>query len=80
MFHLHYFQDIHTLNINDQIKYKTQFGEKVYKVQSIDKINDTDWSKVVKNESYEKQENTITLITCINGQPDYRLCVRGVEV
>jgi len=77
---MHYFQDIHTLNINDQIKYKTQFGEKVYKVQSIDKINDTDWSKVVKNDSYEKQKNTITLITCINGQPDYRLCVRGVEV
>ncbi len=77
---MHYFQNIHTLNINDQIKYKTQLGEKVYKVQSIDKIKDTDWSKVMKNTSNENQENTITLITCINGQPDYRLCVRGVEI
>ena len=24
--------------------------------------------------------NTITLVTCINGMPDYRLCVRANEV
>lgn len=77
---MHYFQNIHTLKVNDRIKYKTQLGEKIYKVQSIDTIKDTDWSKVVKNDDYKNQENTITLITCINGQPDYRLCVRGVEI
>lgn len=75
---MHYFQDIHTLQINDEIKYKTELGEKIYKVQSVEKISDTDWSKVIGNS--EKKTNTITLITCINGQPDYRLCVRGIEI
>lgn len=74
---MHYFQDLHKLQINDEIKYKTQLGEKVYKVQSVEKISDTDWSKVVGNNN--DANNTITLITCINGQPDYRLCVRGIE-
>lgn len=75
---MHYFQDIHTLQINDEIKYKTELGEKIYKVQSVEKISDTDWSKVIGNSG--KETNTITLITCINGQPDYRLCVRGIEI
>lgn len=75
---MHYFQNIHKLKINDEIKYKTQLGEKTYKIKSIDKIKDTDWSKVEKNDN--SNENTITLITCINGQPDYRLCIRGVEI
>ena len=26
------------------------------------------------------EENTITLITCINGLENYRLCVRGIEI
>lgn len=75
---MHYFKDIHKLQVNDEIKYKTELGERTYKVQTIEKIKDTDWSKVVKNSKNSK--NTITLITCINGQPDYRLCVRGIEV
>ena len=75
---MHYFKDIHKLQVNDEIKYKTELGEKIYKVQTVEKIKDTDWSKVVRNS--QNSENTITLITCINGQPDYRLCVRGIEV
>lgn len=77
---MHYFQNIHKLKINDEIKYKTQLGEKVYKIKSIDTIKDTDWSMVEKNKNTDTKENTITLITCINGQPNYRLCVRGVEI
>lgn len=75
---MHYFKDIHKLQVNDEIKYKTELGERTYKVQTIEKIKDTDWSKVVKNN--KNSENTITLITCINGQPDYRLCVRGIGI
>lgn len=78
----HYFEDINKLNIGDEINYITKIGKKVYEVKSIDKIKDTDWSSVV---SVDKQtennlDNTITLITCINGLPNYRLCVRGIEI
>ena len=74
----HYFEKINTLNSNDEIEYITKFGTKKYKVESIKKIDSTDWSMVEKSD--DKSKNTVTLITCINGQPDYRLCVRGVEI
>ena len=78
---MHFFENINMLDINDEIEYITEYGERKYKVKSIDIIEDTDWSMVVKNnEKSENRENTITLITCINGQPNYRLCVRGVEI
>jgi sortase A len=75
---MHYFKDINKLQINDEIRYKTVLGEKTYKVQTIEKISDTDWSKVVGSQCNEI--NTLTLITCIDGQPDYRLCVQGKEI
>lgn len=74
----HFFEKINTLNVNDEIEYITKQGVRKYKVQSIKKIESTDWSLVVKNNN--QSENTITLITCINKQPNCRLCVRGVEI
>lgn len=74
----HFFEKINLLEINDKIIYKTVNGTKKYKVQYISKIKNTDWSMV--NKKIDNENNTITLITCINGQPDYRLCVRGIEV
>ena len=26
------------------------------------------------------EENTITLITCIENEPEYRRCVKGIEI
>ncbi len=74
----HYFEKINTLEINDEIIYKTVNGTKKYRVQHINKIKSTDWSMV--NKKSNNENNTITLITCINRQPNYRLCVRGIEV
>lgn len=74
----HYFEKINKLNKDDEIEYITSLGTKKYKVESIKKIESTDWSMVEKSDNQET--NTITLITCINGQPDLRLCVRGIEV
>jgi sortase A len=77
----HYFEKINKLNVNDEIEYITKLGTRTYKVQSIKKIESTDWSMVMKSDGQtQNKENTITLITCITGQPDYRLCVRGVEI
>ena len=66
------------LSVNDEIDYITKLGTKKYKVQEVKQIESTDWSLVVSNE--ESGTNTITLITCINGKPNYRLCVRGAEI
>lgn len=74
----HYFEKIKLLNKDDEIIYKTKLGTKKYRVQSVDKIKNTDWSMIVKNTN--TTENTITLVTCINRKPEYRLCVRGIEV
>ncbi len=77
----HYFEKINTLNIADEIEYTTKLGTKKYKVESIKQIESTDWSMVLKNKNQGTNEkNTITLITCINGKPNARLCVRGIEL
>lgn len=73
----HFFESINYLNENDEIEYITKLGTKKYRVKDIKRIESTDWSMVVSNNN--SNENTITLITCITGQPKYRLCVRGVE-
>lgn len=69
-----YFKDIKKLKKGDKIYYRTKFGEKVYEVESVEKIKETDWSKV----GYTK-ENKITLITCVENEPTYRYLVQGVE-
>ena len=74
----HFFEKINMLSVNDEIDYITKLGTKKYKVQEVKQIESTDWSLVVSNE--ESGTNTITLITCINGKPNYRLCVRGAEI
>lgn len=80
----HYFENINKLIENDEIEYITKLGSKKYKVEKIYKISSDDWSSVLGNENIEtensKKNNTITLITCINGMPNYRLCVKGVEI
>ncbi len=69
-----YFADINKLELGDEIYYKTRYGTKKYVVDSIIQIKNDDWSKLGQTE-----DNRITLITCISGNPNLRLCVQGVE-
>ncbi len=69
-----YFADINKLKKGDEIYYKTNYGTKKYIVDNITEINSYDWSKLE-----ETEDNRITLITCISGKADYRLCVQGIE-
>lgn len=73
--YVHYFEKINELQVGDEIIYKTKYGSRIYKVYENNIIDETDWS-VIENTS----ENIITLITCINNEPEKRLCVRGEEV
>lgn len=71
-----YFKDIDTLTNGDKIIYKTVYGERKYQVYEKEKIQETNWTQIMEN----KNENTITLITCITNEREYRLCVKAVEV
>lgn len=69
-----YFANINKLEVGDEIYYKTRYGTKKYVVDNITEIKDNDWSKLEQTE-----DNRITLITCISGKTDFRLCVQGIE-
>lgn len=70
-----YFGDIHTLALGDRITLTTKLGTRTYAVTSVEKISETDNSKLTAT-----MENCITLYTCVRNQSAYRWCVRAVEV
>ena len=65
---------LHTLKEGSLINYYSFLGTKQYKVFNISSVSETDWSNLENTE-----ENTLTLITCIKGQKDNRLCVQAKE-
>lgn len=71
---VNYFCRLKELQIGDEIKYTTVFGTRVYKVEVITIIEDTDWSYL-----QETKENRITLITCVENEPNHRRCIQGIE-
>lgn len=69
-----HFGQIHTLNIGNTIVLTTALGTRTYTVTSVTKVD------VMDNAMLEAtSDNCITLFTCVQNQPDYRWCVRGVE-
>lgn len=70
-----FFKDLKELEINDEIIYSYKNNKIVYKVNKIEEINSDDWSLL--NIS---RENKITLITCVENEPEKRLCVQGIEI
>ena len=73
-YNINYFENINKLNYGDKIIYEYKGNIKTYKVNLIKIIKDTDWTYLE-----ESQENLITLITCVDNAPDYRLCIQGLE-
>lgn len=72
---VNYFSDIKKLKEGDEIIYKYNEIEKIYKVKKHVIIKDTDWSYLK-----ETEENKITLITCIENEPEYRRCIQGIQI
>lgn len=70
-----HFGRIHTLDEGDKIKYTTKLGTRTYKVVSVNKIDETDFSYLQRT-----SDNRITLITCVNNQPAKRWCVQAKEM
>lgn len=69
-----YWAKLHTLEVGDEITYVSFLGTRNYKVSSIEKISETDWSKLSNTNS-----NILTLLTCVKDKPAQRLCVQAVE-
>ena len=69
-----YFKNLKTLKEGDSIFYTYQGRTKEYLVTEHVIIKDTDWSYLEKTE-----KNTITLITWVENEPEYRRCIQGKE-
>ena len=69
-----YFSRIRELQEGDEINYKYKDIEKTYIVTKHEIIKNTDWSNLEDTE-----ENKITLITCVENEPEYRRCIQGIE-
>ena len=73
-YNVNYFQDLKLLKKGDEIKYTYNNFEKIYEVEKVRIIKDTEWEYLENTE-----DNRLTLITCVENQPEYRRCVQAVE-
>ena len=73
-YNVNYFQDLKLLQKGDEIKYTYNNFEKIYEVEKVRIIKDTEWEYLENTE-----DNRLTLITCVENQPEYRRCVQAVE-
>ena len=73
-YEVNYFENLKLLKEGDEIKYKYNQYENTYEVTKNIIIKDTDWQYLENTE-----ENTLTLITCVENEPNYRRCVQAVE-
>ena len=71
---VNYFKDLKLLKEGDEIKYIYNQYKNTYEVTKNIIIQDTDWQYLENTE-----ENTLTLITCVENEPNYRRCVQAVE-
>ena len=71
---VNYFQDLKKLKEGDEIIYKYNDFKKIYIVKENLIINDDDWSYLE-----ETKDNRITLITCVENEPQYGRCIQAIE-
>ena len=71
---VNYFKDLKLLKEGDEIRYKYNEFEKTYEVKKNRIIKDTDWNFLENTE-----DDMLTLITCVENQPEYRRCIQAVE-
>lgn len=69
-----YFKNLKNIKIGSKIYYQTKYGTKKYIVNTKVEIQENDFTYL-----NQTNDNRITLITCIKGQKEKRLCVQAVE-
>ncbi len=73
-YEVNYFANLKQLKEGDEVKYTHNDFQKIYLVEKCKIIKDTDWD--VLNET---EENMLTLITCVENEPEYRRCIQAIE-
>ena len=71
---VNYFANLKNLKEGEEIIYTYGKFRKTYVVTQNIRISDTDWSHLENS-----KENKITLITCVENEPEYRICVQAIE-
>lgn len=71
---VNYFKDLKLLKQGDEIIYTYNGFQKIYEVEKCRIIKDTQWEFLE-----ETEENMLTLITCVENQPEYRRCIQAIE-
>lgn len=73
-YEVNYFERLKELKQGDEIKYQYNQYQNVYEVYKNIIIKDDDWKKLEQTE-----DNMLTLITCVENQPEYRRCIQARE-
>lgn len=73
-YQVNYFENLKNLKEGEEIIYTCGEFMKTYVVTQNIKISDEDWSYLENS-----NQNQITLITCIENEPQYRRCVQAIE-
>ena len=71
---VNYFKDLKLLKQGDEIIYTHNQFVKTYEVQRNRIIRDIEWEFLEQTE-----ENRLTLITCVENQPEFRRCIQAIE-
>ncbi len=71
---VNYFQNLKSLQKGDSIWYKKGEIQKKYVIEVITVIREDDWTYLQNTE-----DNRITLITCVENEPEYRRCIQAIE-
>ena len=69
-----HFGRLKNLRQGDEMTYSTKLGTRVYVVQEVARISETDWSKFQYT-----TDNRLTLLTCVEDVPSQRIVVSAVE-
>lgn len=73
-YEVNYFAQLKTLQEGDEIIYRHNQYINTYEVIKNIIIKDTEWEYLE-----ETEENMLTLITCVENEPNYRRCVQAIE-
>lgn len=73
-YEVNYFENLKSVKIGAEIIYQYKNFKMIYEIDTIEIIEDTDWSYLEKTD-----ENKITLITCVENEPEFRRCVQATE-
>lgn len=70
-----FFQEIKRLELGDTVVYQTEQGTRTYEVTWKKAIKETDISCLK-----DTKDNQLTLITCLENMPEYRICIQAKEI